>query len=697
MSAVAELEAGLTAMLQFKPPGVSTSRIKSLTDLCQKNIKDESLIVQKFYTHFKKAPGTHKLGVLYLIDSVVRKWVEQAKQNNQEISSTAQDGTFAAGVFRVTEIVPALMDNIIQSAPADQKDRIKKLVDIWERAQTFPPGYIAKFRRQLADGGATVSTTPPGSPPPGLPGSAPVPTQRPGAQPTAAPVPAAQPAPSGANIMEVLANIAKQSAVNPPKPTGTPPVAPSTSTPPAQVGAYGLPPTTTPTVVGYPQVQQPLAAAPAVPTTMPGFPAQYLAGLTSAQNLGIPALGAPAAYPAAAIPPAPAPAPPAPAAPAGAALSVDQVMLINTLINQGLKPEQISAILAAMSGTSTAPAAPAMPAFAQPQNGGWGPSGHGGHDHAPAGDRRGYRSRSRSKSPDRWGGGRDSRGGYDRHNRRSSSRERGGRDRGDYRHRSPMGRRERSPGDRPHEKPQKWVEMDHNLRPGHIKVLSRTLFVGGVTCSQAELHDLFSRVGHVQSVIINKEKRHAFVKMLTREYAIEAKNSMGEYKSGGLALRTRWGVGFGPRDCCDYETGISVIPIARLTEADRKWLLTAEYGGTGGAPIETGICVEEPDIEIGAGVSSKAISRRVQTDKGGAHGPKSTRPRDEEFHGPPGRGDRPRHRDVRRDDDGPSNRDGQYQNPLNPNLIPPGYAYGMQSMPTYPGYPYSQDSKPNGS
>lgn len=41
--------------------------------------------------------------------------------------------------------------------------------------------------------------------------------------------------------------------------------------------------------------------------------------------------------------------------------------------------------------------------------------------------------------------------------------------------------------------------------------------------------------------------------------------------------------------------------------------------------------VEEPDIEIGAGVSSKAISRRMQTDKGGSNGPKSTRNRDEDL------------------------------------------------------------------
>ena len=77
--------------------------------------------MQKFYTHFKKAPPTHKLGVLYLIDAVVRKWVDLAKQQQQEISSSAQDGTFAAGVFRVTEILPALMDNIHATIPPDQK------------------------------------------------------------------------------------------------------------------------------------------------------------------------------------------------------------------------------------------------------------------------------------------------------------------------------------------------------------------------------------------------------------------------------------------------------------------------------------------------------------------------------------------------------------------------------------------------
>jgi protein NRD1 len=35
--------------------------------------------------------------------------------------------------------------------------------------------------------------------------------------------------------------------------------------------------------------------------------------------------------------------------------------------------------------------------------------------------------------------------------------------------------------------------------------------------------------------------------------------------------------------------------------------VTAEYGGTGGQPLESGMVLEEPDIEIGAGVSSKGM------------------------------------------------------------------------------------------
>ncbi len=83
--------------------------------------QSESVLIQKIYTHFKKTPGTHKLGVLYVVDSVTRKWMEKAKQQNQTVDRSAEDGTFAAGVNRVAELMPVLMNDIVASCPTEHR------------------------------------------------------------------------------------------------------------------------------------------------------------------------------------------------------------------------------------------------------------------------------------------------------------------------------------------------------------------------------------------------------------------------------------------------------------------------------------------------------------------------------------------------------------------------------------------------
>lgn len=192
----------------------------------------------------------------------------------------------------------------------------------------------------------------------------------------------------------------------------------------------------------------------------------------------------------------------------------------------------------------------------------------------------------------------------------SEKRGRGRGGRNNYRQRSPPPNRS-THHDMPnvsHGTGPKWTDIDPSLPAGHIKVLSRTLFVGGASGTEADLRAIFSRFGQVQTCIANEDKRHAFVKMSTRNDAVSAKTAMENMRDPEVlskARQTKWGVGFGPRECCDYSTGISVIPIDTLTDADHKWMLSAEYGGTGGRPIESGLVVEEPDIEIGAGVSSK--------------------------------------------------------------------------------------------
>ena len=50
---------------------------------------------------------------------------------------------------------------------------------------------------------------------------------------------------------------------------------------------------------------------------------------------------------------------------------------------------------------------------------------------------------------------------------------------------------------------------------------------------------IFLAFGRVQTCIVNVDKRHAFVKMVTRDEAMAAKDGMEHYKSTDMQLRVR--------------------------------------------------------------------------------------------------------------------------------------------------------------
>ncbi|KAJ2902483.1 Rpb7-binding protein seb1 [Zalerion maritima] len=697
--AVAELEALLSGMAAGRAPGVSGNKITAIMHLCLQNVEFESVLIQKIYTHFKKTPGTHKLGVLYVVDSVTRKWLDHAKSQNQVISNGAIDGTYAAGVNRVTGLIPGLMSDIISTAPVEQKEKIEKLIGIWERVQLFPPDMLEEFRHQLSNMGNNKipshpgkSTTPPGSPPRnvGLPG-------HPASSATAAP---SGPGPTQAS--DILKRLA-QMAHNPPPPTTT-----TAAVLPAQTHVQSPPLPQPP--AAFAQQQQPQSLlnilgtlrgtnSQSAPTGQNGkgdgsYGRGYQQPLaTQPANHAPPP---PVGYAATTAPPpgnvhatvnpymAQPPISSAPSggymkpqqAPASATVNYaqpdftspldlqnldpatrQQVVFITQLAKQGLSGDDIKRVIEAypggmpFGGPPAGPPPPPAHQYGAPQeyNAQYESRDRdrGYHDslRSPGGYR--PRGRSRSRSPGRnWpsqgspfspragdiGGHFGDFGAYQDRGYNNGRRE--------YRQRSPQ-RRDRSPSPPgrygaptgmgyqsmeipPAEDVPKFIDYDTNLGSNKIKVLSRTLFVGGVSCSEDELKQVFSKYGYVQSCIVNQDKRHAFVKMMTRKHAVAAREAMEEKSIGrdglaqeGLPFRQcRWGVGYGPRDCSDYSTGISIIPIDRLTEADRRWMLTAPYGGSGGKEITPGLVVEEPDIEIGAGVSSKAISRRVGGEKG---------------------------------------------------------------------------------
>lgn len=708
-SAVAELDNYLQSMLALKPPGVSGSKINSITSLCTANVQNESVLIQKIYTHFKKAPGTHKLGVLYVVDSVTRQWVELARKAGQPSGSAAPDGTFAAGVNRVAELLPVLMTDIINNAPEDQKEKIKKLVDIWERGNTFPAPMLASFKEKLnAPASHNVeSTTPEGSPAPNyipLGGHQQQPSQTANGAASATP---AQSTPDTSSILKALADMAKQNTAAPAVPgtmaqtnplnvlntqsTVSQPVSSSVdqaSQPPS--GQTGVNPyagtMATPFAALSNLTQNPALVQPQSQSHTP-------TPLAASQNPLAALLPQTTAAP---VQPAPALAPDA---------LQQQLQLLQLLAAQGIPQEQWATalqILSLSNATNMANMGAAGYNNLPGQNvNAWGRPDSQSRDidrdrdymRSPPGQ---YRRRSRSPGWDRRRDlspprRRDSPvyGEYhgDSPGRRGDPRDARGRRGNDYRQRSPPSRRRRTPSP-PRKDPTlpppgpKNVEWDYSIGQGNIKVLSRTLFVGGVTSSEAHLRSLFSKFGVVQTCIVNIDKRHAFIKMISRRDAVNAREGMESHRSGEMQLRTRWGVGFGPRDCSDYQTGISVIPIERLTEADRKWMLTAEYGGTGGRPIESGMVVEEPDIEIGAGVSSKAISRRIATDTGGKRGPVSSRSQQDRFRRP----ERESHPQGAASGGfgGQTDRDASNVNNVGVPPAVPGFGFTFPGMPMFP-------------
>ncbi|CCX04237.1 hypothetical protein FPQ18DRAFT_134072 [Pyronema domesticum] len=687
---MADLEAALLAMQMTKPPGVSGSKIVFITDLCVNNVQSESVIIQKLYTHFKKCPGTHKLGPLYVVDSITRKYLELAKKNNQDVSPNAPDGTFAAGVYRITNLLIPLMNDILQHAPPDEnKDKIEKLYAIWERSLTFPDEILKQVKQKMESSPMwkaqiNESSTPPGSPPKHLQNYMPQQFQSPAQAP---PQPQSNSSTDVASMLQAIAQMAKQnqSVISPPPPQQDrspppAPVVPQYSLPTTQPQApqvpttlapppLGLPFTTTPPnangISAYqppPMLQMPQMMFPPNPA-QPGFP-QFMQQAQQPQQ---------------------------------PQMSMEQLALLQLILQQpGIQntPQFAPALQALLGATAQGFQMPQMPnlgaalgaAAQQPQQM-W--PQVGAQQQQPQQQQqqqgfeervrdRGYsppprspprysaarRGRSRSRSPGRFGreeprsppnfrrrspvygeyegndGG--SRGGApgpmnSGNNERGGTKRGGRRGRGGAHGSSPNRGRERSPqrtasvmSSPPPQREQhlpkvpKNVQFVNDIGPNSVRVLSRTLFVGGVTINDDELRQLFEKFGQVQSCIVNQDKRHAFIKMLTREDAVKAKSGMETYRTDNMTLRTRWGVGFGPRDCSDYQTGVSVIPIDRLTEADQRWMVSAEYGGTGGQPLQGGMCVEEPDIEIGQGVSSKAISKRFPTDSGGNKGPRST-------------------------------------------------------------------------
>lgn len=309
--------------------------------------------------------------------------------------------------------------------------------------------------------------------------------------------------PDTSSILKALADMAKQ---NP----SAAPGAPAQANPLSMLAAAQSAPPTMPASTSVDQTGQPAPGPSVNPYGNPFAALGSLApSMTPAPN---PLSGAQPNPLAALLPQATAGAQQQPAPPVTPDV-FQQVQLLQLLAAQGIPQDQWATALQILSLSNNASGAAAMPGL--PSMGGAGAAaGPGGYNMPDMsgqqgwgvqGDRDGDRDRGRDRnfmrSPQSQYRRRSGSPGWDRRRDASPPRRRdspvygeyggdspdrrGGR-RNDYRQRSPPGRRRRSPSP-PHKDVSlpppgpKLVEWDYSIGQGNIKVLSRTLFVGGVT------------------------------------------------------------------------------------------------------------------------------------------------------------------------------------------------------------------------
>ncbi|RCK65236.1 Protein NRD1 [Candida viswanathii] len=559
-----EFEKILKEIPTLPPPGVSGSRIKKLTDIAVKEIspETESKLMGILYSQCKANPSTNKLSTLYIVDSIVRKFIEEANKKGEALVPDAPEGTYASAVFKTNELIESIVDDAMEFLiNPSVNNKIEKLIEIWAKLETFSPDIIRNLKKKYFS-----STTPPGSPP----------------RTSIEPVKPndAEHAQESNSILLALASLTKGEGANESERNSQP------STTNLNDGS------STSDILS--QLSSTLAANGSSNNTSISQPPQAATVPPPQQQQQYPPYQQPG-------------------------LNNDQQVLFN--------------MLQQMLNNNAAEQPPV------PQ----GPAGYDGGRRPRDNDYGSYGRRNRSRSPGR-GGNKYVRSPPNasvqalqqnmqnlRQHQHGNHHKQGGHG-GNPAFVLPnaMGGEVNEPGN-PHYRPRN-VGFDATIPQATVKVLSRTLFIGGVPRNMDEraLAQVLRPFGEIQSVILNSEKKHAFVKVYSRREAEQVITSFN--KDGALPLRTRWGVGFGPRDCCNYQHGISIIPIQRLTDADRNWIVNAQWGGTGGQPILSGMVVDEPDIEIGSGLSSKAMSRKMPTNSA-RNGPRSNRPGepDEEY------------------------------------------------------------------
>ncbi|KAI9595678.1 hypothetical protein BDF19DRAFT_441239 [Syncephalis fuscata] len=144
------------------------------------------------------------------------------------------------------------------------------------------------------------------------------------------------------------------------------------------------------------------------------------------------------------------------------------------------------------------------------------------------------------------------------------------------------------------------VQPDVSIDKTQLKVLGRTLYVGGIQeqIMEHDLNERFGVFGIIDHIEMDRSTATALVTMNSHAIAKQARESLrtNATLNNGLSIKVGWRCAFGPKSRFDFQQGHSIIPLNELTLNDQQYLRDAPVGGYDATitSLIGGVSVEEP-------------------------------------------------------------------------------------------------------
>ncbi|KAI8055048.1 hypothetical protein BDF22DRAFT_675086 [Syncephalis plumigaleata] len=163
----------------------------------------------------------------------------------------------------------------------------------------------------------------------------------------------------------------------------------------------------------------------------------------------------------------------------------------------------------------------------------------------------------------------------------------------------------------------KYIKPDTTIDDQKIKVLGRTLYIGGVQeqITEHDLNERFSVFGSVNCIKIDRSTKSAILTMHSHSMAKLARETLrtNAVLPDGTSIKVSgMEMCFGPKACFDFQQGYSIIALSELTSENHHYLQHAPIGGyEPTAPLTGGVSLEEPG-EV-ASIDSSFMTASVNT------------------------------------------------------------------------------------